>query len=260
MGRDFNEQDIGAVPKVAVVNEEMAHFYWGKENPIGRNFVLKDEEKGDVTVSVIGVSKAAHDHDLRGPVGRRFYFPASNRYFPSWVTFEIRSNGKPAALKQSVIAVVKQANPAFDANADTAEVLIDDSLSAEIFVARLSGFFAGLALLLSCIGLYGITAYAVAGRTREIGVRMALGAQPTAVLWMVLREALLLVSVGVAIGIPAAIVGSRVLRGMLFEVSSADPRALIFSLVVLGAVAAVAALVPARRAAKVDPMVALRYE
>ena len=260
MGRDLNQQDIAATPKVAVVNQEMAHFYWGSENPIGRSFVLKDEDLGNVPFTVVGVSRDVRDHDLRGPIDRRFYQPASERYFPAWVTFEVRASGAPTALKQSVIAAIKQANPTLDTQADTAEVLVDDSLSAEIFVARLSGFFAGLALLLSCVGLYGITAYAVAGRTREIGVRMALGAQPGTVLWMVLREALLLVGVGVAVGIPAAVAGSRVLRGLLFEVSSADPRALAFSLVVLGAVAAVAALVPARRAAKVDPMVALRYE
>jgi ABC-type antimicrobial peptide transport system permease subunit len=138
--------------------------------------------------------------------------------------------------------------------------LIDDELDGQIFVARLSGFFAGLALVLACVGLYGITAYSVAVRTRELGVRMALGAKPSDVLTLVLRDALVVVAIGIAIGVPAAIGGSRLLRSMLFEVTSYDLRSLSLSLVALMLVGFLASYVPARRASKVDPMVSLRYE
>ncbi len=138
--------------------------------------------------------------------------------------------------------------------------LVDDYMPEQIFVGRLSGFFAALALLLACVGLYGITSYAVAGRTREIGVRIALGANPAAVLWLVLREALLLVAAGVIVGIPAAVAASRVLRTLLYGVSTTDPGALTLSLALLSAVALVSAWLPARRATRIDPMVALRYE
>ncbi len=123
----------------------------------------------------------------------------------------------------------------------------------QIFVARLSSFFAALALLLACVGLYGITSYAVAGRTREIGVRMALGARPRDVLWLVVREALLLVAAGLLLGVPAAVGSSRLLRSMLFQVSSVDPGALALSIAVLAAVGIAAAYLPARRATRVDP-------
>ena len=135
-----------------------------------------------------------------------------------------------------------------------------DSAADQIALAKLSAFFAGLALLLACIGLYGIMSYTVAGRTREIGLRMALGARRSDVLQLVLREGMLLVGVGLAVGIPLSLASSRVLHTFLFGLNSTDPLSLTIVIVLLGGVAAVAGLIPARRATKVDPMVALRYE
>jgi ABC-type antimicrobial peptide transport system permease subunit len=127
-------------------------------------------------------------------------------------------------------------------------------------LAKLSTFFAGLALLLACVGLYGVMSYTVAGRTREIGVRMALGARRVDVVRLVLREGLLLVVIGLVVGIPLALASSRLLHSFLFEMKSTDPLSLGAVVLLLGMVAAFAGLIPARRAAKVDPMVALRYE
>ena len=138
--------------------------------------------------------------------------------------------------------------------------LLERSLGNQIALARLSAFFAGLALLLACVGLYGIMSYTVAGRTREIGIRVALGAQRTHVLNLVLREGLLLIVIGLAAGIPLSLVGSRMLHTFLFGLKGTDPVSLLMVIALLGAVGMIAGFIPARRATKVDPMVALRYE
>jgi ABC-type antimicrobial peptide transport system permease subunit len=144
--------------------------------------------------------------------------------------------------------------------AKTLKTLVDDSAESEIALAKLSTLFAGLALLLACIGLYGVMSYTVAGRTREIGMRMALGAERGDVVEMVLGEAMMLVAIGLAVGIPIALATSRALASLLFGLNSTDPIALAAVVVLLAIVGGAAGLVPARRAAKVDPMVALRYE
>jgi ABC-type antimicrobial peptide transport system permease subunit len=137
---------------------------------------------------------------------------------------------------------------------------VDRSIQNEIVIAKLSSVFGMLALLLACVGLYGVTSYAVSGRTREIGVRMALGADRQDVLWMVLSGAMKLIAAGVLIGVPAALVTSRLIQSMLFRLKSFDPLSMLLVIVLLVAVATVAGLVPARRATKVEPMVALRCE
>ncbi|HEX7959160.1 MAG TPA: ABC transporter permease, partial [Terriglobales bacterium] len=254
MGRDIAQQDLGETPKVAVINESMAHYYFGSQNPIGRTFTIKDAQTGGVPLEIVGVTRDVRDHDLRRPLDRRFYMPL-NLFFPYVaMNFEIRTTGDPRAVGQSIRNAVHEANPALQVlDLDTVNVLIDDRLSAEILVARLSSFFAGLVLLLASIGLYGVTSYAVAGRTREIGVRMALGAQARDVCWLVLREALVLVAAGIVVGIPLAMASSRLLGSMLFEVHAADPGAIFTSLFVLSSVALLAAFIPARRATRVDP-------
>jgi ABC-type antimicrobial peptide transport system permease subunit len=142
----------------------------------------------------------------------------------------------------------------------TMDYLVDSTISNEITIAKLSTFFGALALLLACIGLYGVMSYTVAGRTREIGVRMALGAQRGNVLTLVMREAMLLVIIGIAAGIPLAMLSTRLINSMLFGLQNTDPLSLAVVVIVLAAVGALASVIPARRATKVDPMVALRYE
>jgi ABC-type antimicrobial peptide transport system permease subunit len=138
--------------------------------------------------------------------------------------------------------------------------LVDQSLSTETMITKLAGFFGTLAVLLACIGIYGIMAYAVTGRTNEIGIRVALGAQRKDVLWLVLRETLLLVLIGALIGLPAVFGVSRLIKSQLFGLSATDPVSLILATVLMFVVAIVAGYIPARRASRTDPMVALRYE
>ncbi|HEY4677323.1 MAG TPA: ABC transporter permease [Candidatus Angelobacter sp.] len=261
LGRDIGLQDTETSPKVAVINETMAKFYFGKANPIGRKFIVDDPgSKGPV--EIVGVARDARDHKLKGSVDRRFYLPLSQALGPlPVVNVMIRTVGNPVAVAEAVRKQIKN----LDANIPVNNIrslneLTDRAISDQILIARLSSFFAGLALLLAAIGLYGVLSYSVAGRTREIGVRMALGAQRGSVLKMILREAGTLVLLGVVIGIPSAILASRLFSSMLFGLKGTDPVSMLLVIAVLLAITLVASYIPARRATKVDPMIALRYE
>jgi predicted permease len=266
MGRDIGPQDTASATRVCVINETMAHFYFHDTNPIGHHIALDDEKLRDKPYEIVGVARDVHDHSLREPVHRRFYMPfdqtpvalMGGAFSPNFI---VRASGVPSALLDSARKTVHDFDPnLWITHLDTANALIDQSLTDQIAIARLSGLFAALALLLACIGLYGLMSYSVAGRTREIGVRMALGARRGNLVWLVLREAMSMVLVGVAVGIPIAVACSRALRTMLFEVTPVDPLSLLTTAVVLILVASLAAFIPARRATKVDPMVALHYE
>jgi predicted permease len=262
LGREVDRRDTRTSPRVAVVNESFAHFYFKDANPIGHNFSLLDDGKLGPPIEIIGVSHDARDHTLRGKVDRRFYIPMTQgNEFLGRVNFELRVQGDPAALAPAVRKVFEAFDPGLPVlRIMTLSGLIDRSLTEQKLVARLSSFFGALALLLAAVGLYGVMSYSVTGRTREIGVRMALGAQPGDVRQMVLREAVLLVILGVALGVPAALLGSRALASMLFGLTPSDPTSMAMAIGILAFVAAIAAYIPARRATKVDPMVALRYE
>jgi predicted permease len=261
LGRDIGLQDTETSPRVAVINESMSKFYFGKTNPIGRKFIVDDpSSKGPV--EIVGVARDARDHKLKGSIDRRFYLPLSQALGPlPGVNFVVRTVGNPVAVAEAVRKQIKN----LDANIPVNNVrslneLTDRAISDQILIARLSSFFAGLALLLAAIGLYGVLSYSVAGRTREIGVRMALGAQRGNVLKMILREAGILVLVGVVIGIPSAILASRLFSSMLFGLKATDPVSMLLVIAVLLAITLIASYIPARRATKVDPMIALRYE
>jgi predicted permease len=261
LGRDIGLQDTETSSRVAVINETMAKFYFGQTNPIGRKFIVEDpESKGPV--EIVGVARDARDHKLKGSVDRRFYLPLSQSLgqVPG-LNFVIRTVGNPVAVAESVRKQIKN----LDANIPVNNIrslneLTERAISDQILIARLSSVFAGLALILAAIGLYGILSYSVAGRTREIGVRMALGAQRGSVLKMILQEAGKLVLLGVVIGIPSAILASRLFSSMLFGLKGTDPVSMLLVLAVLLAITLLASYIPARRATKVDPMIALRYE
>lgn len=261
-GREFGPQDTPTSLKVAIINESMAKFYFGHANPIGRKMWIDDQEHKDQPMEIVGVARDVRDHTLRGPVQRRFYVPTGQALDAIYaINFEIQTAGKPQDLTEPV----RKAFAALDTNVPVSRIrtldeLVDSSISKDILVARLSTFFGLLALVLACVGLYGVMSYTVSRRTREIGVRMALGAQRTQVLGMVLSEGLKLVLIGIVVGIPVALLASRVFSSMLFGLSPADPLSMLTVIAVLGSVATLAGLIPARRATKVDPMVALRYE
>jgi predicted permease len=262
LGREVDRRDTGASARVAVVNENFAKSYFKDQNPIGHKFAAQEDEKPGPPIEIIGVARDARDHGLRAAVRRRFYIPLTQGdEFLGRLNFELRAQGDPELL----IPAVRKVFESFDPNLPVLRItslndLIGRSMVEQIMVAKLSGFFGALALLLASVGLYGVMSYSVTGRTREIGVRMALGAQPTHVRRMVLREAVAMVLAGVVVGVPAALAGSRALSSMLFGLKPSDPTSMAIAVGILTAVAAIASYIPARRATKVDPMVALRNE
>jgi len=262
-GRGIEAQDTGASTRVAVVNQSMVKYFFHGQNPIGRQFKIDDAEWLDKPITIVGVSRNAkdHSHTIRDAVKPRFYMAFQQVPEPGQIVVEAQIQGVPSLAAANVMSRIKSAAPNLPVSfAKTLDSLVDDSASDQIALAKLSAFFGGLALLLACVGLYGVMSYTVAARTREIGVRMALGARRSDVMQLVLREGLLLVRFGLVIGIPLSLASGRVLRGILFDMKTTDPLSLVVVVLLLSFVGAIAGVIPARRAAKVDPMIALRYE
>ena len=240
----------------------MANFYFRGQNPIGRKFFIEGAKDRDKPFEIVGVVADSKQNAIYKPAKRRFYtsiFQVTDR--TAYLKFEVQAIGDPASIAGDLRKQVEATDPKLTIRqVHTLKKLIDTTLQEPIVLAELSSFFAALALVLACVGLYGVMSYTVSGRTREIGLRMALGAARGDVLWLVLGEALLLVGTGIVVGIPAALACSRLLSSMLFGLSASDPVALAIVVAALGAVAVFASYIPARRATKVDPIVALRYE
>jgi predicted permease len=264
LGRDISAQDFSAGAHVAVVNETFAKFYLGGRNPLGHKIHVQDSEHpGQPPFEIVGVARDVRDHDLRAPVPRRMYAPLSSAAFDlsGAINFEIRAVGNPQALVNTLRSTIHDLNPNLLVdNVETAGALVTDNLTSQVLVAKLSAFFGALVLILVCVGLYGSMAYSVSNRTREIGVRMALGAPQSNVIWTVTREACLVLVIGVTAGIPLGIATTRLFKTMLFGVSKSDPSSIGGAIVMLVIICLLAAIIPARRASRVDPLVALRYE
>ncbi|HEU0184103.1 MAG TPA: ABC transporter permease [Blastocatellia bacterium] len=259
-GRGITAQDDETAPRVAVINETFARYYFGDDNPIGRRFGQGHESSGDI--EIVGVVKDAKYNSLREPALRTYYVPYF-QYSERWraTTFQIRTAVDPT----SVIAAVRQATREVDANLPLFNIKtlarqVDESIAQERLIGAVSSFFGLLALLLAAVGLYGVNAYAVSRRTREIGVRMALGARRGAVLRMVLRQGMKLALIGVGLGLAASLAVTRVIANLLFDVTPTDPVTFIGAPILLLIVALAACYVPARRATRVDPLIALRCE
>jgi predicted permease len=257
-GRDFSVSDNASGQPVAVVNETFARRFFRGENPIGQTFRLQD---GSVRAfQIVGYCRDAKFNHVRAEVPPLVHW--SQRQRPQdGVTFELRSALPPLAL----VPAVRKAVAALDANVPlsrikTQEQQVEQSLAADRLFASLGCAFAFLAVLLSCIGLYGLMAYNVARRSREFGIRIALGARSSEIAGPIAREALVLVLAGLCVGVPVALALGRVIRSQLYGVDPADPASLAGGSLLLMAVALVSAWIPARRAATVDPMVALRCE
>jgi len=262
-GRGIGAQDTGSSARVAVVNEAMVKYFFHGENPVGRQFTIDDVNEKDKPFTVIGISHDAKDHGwmLRKVTKPRFYRAFLQEADPFQLMLEVNVSGDAGAVMNDLRVQIKAVDSSIPVIAvSTVQRAMENTVSSGIALAKLSAFFGVLALLLACVGLYGIMSCTVAGRTREIGVRIAIGAQRSDVLQMVLREGMLLVGVGIAVGIPLSLVGSRVLKSQLFGLKSTDPVSLVLVILLLGAVAAIAGFIPARRATKVNPVVALRYE
>jgi predicted permease len=258
-GRTFSPFDTNTSQHVAIISEHTAKTLFPVGNPIGRHYGLGDS-KPENEVTVIGVAKDVKVDDLAEEPVNLDYVPYTQHPW-GFGDFEVRYSGRfaPVAVAvQQTIRAIDRSLPI--TRVTTLDEQVARSITNQRLVAELSGFFGLLAVFLSCIGIYGVMSYVVTRRTNEIGIRMALGAGRSNLRWMVAHEVLILISIGVAIGVPVTLAGDRLVSNMLFGLRPTDPVTVASAIIVLLAVAAIAGYLPARRASLVDPMVALRYE
>ncbi len=261
-GRTIGPEDTATSLKVAVVNQSAADYFYPHGDAIGHSFTVADPAvKG--AFEIVGIVRDAKYNSPREKPQRMTYLPVmqltEDDQYAYWL--QLQTAGDPAKVTNEV----RQALAEVDPNLPILQVMtiseqVDHRMDNETLISQLSSFFSLLALSLVCIGLYGVMTYSVLRRTNEIGIRLALGARTERVLWMVLKESLLLLAIGVALGVPATLAVTRAIQSILFGLKSSDPITLAGAIFVIGAVTLLAAYFPARRASKVDPMVALRYE
>jgi predicted permease len=262
LGREIGLQDTPASTRVAVVNQSFVKSFFPDQNPIGRRMTFESaSDKDDFEiVGVIGDSKydSAKEQPERS-VFRPILQVQDSGAFSN--VFELRTLGDPLNLTGPVRAAITEVNDKLPIlNFTTLRVQTDEALKQDKLIAQLVSFFGLLGLLLSCVGLYGIMAHAVVRRTNEIGIRMALGADRGSIIRMVLKESMVLVAVGLAIGLPASWAGAKLIANQLYGLSPSDPLSLTAAVTLLTVVAALAGYLPARKASRVNPLVALRYE
>jgi len=255
-GRTFTDQDNLQNTKVVIVNEKMARQLWPGESPIGRRFsIWRDEKFPREVVGVVGDTKGALDKEP----GHQMYVPYAQD--PTWgsLSLVVRTPGEPAAVAGAVRAAIRAVDKGVvNYNSRTMNDVVSNSAAPRRVPMLLLSAFAGVAMLLAMLGIYGVTSYYVTQRTHEIGVRMALGAQIVDVLKLVLKRAMLLAVIGIGIGIAGAVAVTRYMTTLLFGVKPVDVMTFVAVAVVLALVVLVASLVPARRAARIDPLEALR--
>jgi putative ABC transport system permease protein len=257
-GREFEERDREGMPGVVIVNESMARLYWPQQDPIGKRLQLR--RSSGPFLEVIGVAGDGKYITL-GEDPMPYMFLPCRQSYKSRMTILIRSQADPASLATGLrreVAALDETLPVFGIK--TMPQFMERSLWAASNVAGLVGGFGLAALLLAAVGIYGLMSYSVAQRTREIGIRAALGAQPGDVLRLVAKQGMLLALVGIAFGLAGAFALTRVMSSMLLATSATDPATFSVITVLLALVAFLACYIPARRATKVDPMIALRYE
>jgi putative ABC transport system permease protein len=257
-GRDFGPRDTFRSPSVVLVNQAFATKYFSKENPIGQKLNICWTVKSPA--QIVGVVSDSRQTELQSPPHPTIFLDNSQAamYFAN-VT--VRTREDPRQMARSVLAAIHRVNAD---QAVSSVRTMDDVLSNSVARPRLQfvllATFAAMTVLLATVGVYGVLSYSVVQRTQEIGVRLAVGATSTNILRMVLKEGLGLLAIGTALGISAALLLTRLLRSLLFEVQPNDPLTLISVTAILTAIALVATLIPARRALRVDPVIALRYE
>jgi predicted permease len=264
-GRDFAETDRPGSPSVAVINQVFARANFGNRNPLGQRLILReagDEGRVARDLEIVGVSKNARYGRLTEAIPPVVYMPY-NQGYPQrdHMVYALRTSGDPLRYVGSVREIVRRADarlPVSDVRTETAD--IDQTINQEITFAELCSGFAILALVIACVGLYGTVSYNVARRTGEIGIRMALGARAGDVLRLVMSESMRLVAIGVAIGLAVAMAAGRLVSSLLFGLGATDAITILVATVVMVTVSALAGYLPARRASRVDPLVALHYE
>jgi putative ABC transport system permease protein len=261
-GRAFNAQDTADSPPVGVVNEAFAREYFPGQSPVGARIRWARQSGPPQWVTIVGVAGDVKHFGLDKPEAAAIYMPFTQAAsWERWMFLVVRSDADPAALAGAVKARVWSADSQIPVTKVlTMEEVAAASVAGRRFQMALLGLFAAVALALACVGLYGVIAYSVARRTREIGVRMALGARAGDILGLVVRQGLVLASAGLAAGVAGALALTRLLAGLVYGVSTTDPATYAALSLLLLLVALLACLIPARRATKVNPMTALRYE
>jgi predicted permease len=256
LGRDFTEADRKGSSPVAIVNQRFAAHYWPSGSPLGRHF----RWGGGIDTEIVGVVADARYQNVRDEAPVTAYLPLAQRPFEQ-VTVMARTGGNPTRLLPLVREQVRALDPKLPViRMTTLAGQRDADLSRERVLGFLSGLFSLLALLLASIGIYGITAYSVAARTHEVGIRLAMGARKRHVMGLFVREGVLLIAVGVAIGVPLALAATRVLASLLYGLPPHDPVTFVACTALLALAGAAASLIPATRAAAQDPARALRHE
>jgi predicted permease len=259
-GRDFDARDGGSRFTAAIVNREFATHFFGNRSAIGRHIGFGGRNT-KLPIEIVGVTDNSLYEGPRDGVHRQVFVPFVQSDYPGSVAFYVRTASDPEAMFTELRRKIATLDPAMPVYAmRTVDHQLDETLGTERLIATLSAAFGGLATLLAAMGIYGVMAFVVSRRTKEIGLRMALGAQRGEVVWMVVKEALLPLAVGLAIGIPAAYWASRYVASQLFGVKPTDGATLGVAVTILGACAVGASLIPARKASAIDPMTALRYE
>jgi len=258
-GRDIQDSDGPNSPRVAVVNQRFVNQFWHGRDPIGRHFTTRDDSKHPI--EVVGVVKNSREEDMfeQDPF---FYVPLSQDYSPM-VTLQLRTSSTPDALAPEVSSLIHSLEPAmpiFDVQPMTAALDTANGLLLFQFAAAVAGALGLIGLILAIVGVYGVISYSAGQRTHEIGIRLALGAQPGQILKMIFRQGFLIVGAGVLAGVLAAAAMARIVGNLLFGVPPGDPLTYVSASALLAIVALLACYIPARRAMRVDPMVALRYE
>ncbi len=256
-GREFTRADDKDAPRVAIINQAMADKFWHGENPIGRTFALSTNSNGPIRV--VGVAGNSHTLTLTGKPAPYFYVPLQ-QFFMSYQTLQVRTAGDPRAMVPGIehlIASMAPGLPVFDV--ETMREALSSGLIAFQFGAVLATALGILGLVLAMVGVYGVTSYAMVQRTHEIGIRLALGAQPDSILRMMLRQGGFVIAIGMCIGVLAALGAGRV-AGRFLMVSGTDPLTYVTVCIALATVALIACWLPARRAMRVDPAIALRHE
>lgn len=261
-GRDFDDRDTGTSVKVAIVNQAFMHKFFNGQDPLGKRFRLHEPPgKPRPLYEIVGVIGDFKFQDMHEDYLPFMVFPATQLDRPQPNNqIIVRSTLPLTSLLASLKQAISYANPGIDLQFKPIKTQVHDSLLQDELMATLSGFFGFLAALLAAIGLYGVISYMVVQRTKEIGIRMAIGAKRTDVIGMILREAGVLTLVGLGIGTALALASAQAAKSFLYGLKPRDPMTLVLAVVTLTAVAAFASFMPAFRASRLDPLKALRYE
>jgi predicted permease len=260
-GRPFDDRDTLGASKVAIVNETFARRYFGKQSAVGRHIGMGGDPGTKTDMQIIGVVRDTKYRSMREKIQKQVFIPYLQNDWANEMTVFVRTTSSPEQMFPAFRSAVKQLDsnlPIYNMKTELRQV--DDVLVVERLAAALSTVFGALATILAAIGLYGVMAFLVARRTREIGVRMALGALPADVLWLVLRDVPAVAGIGILLGLPIALIAARLVSSQLYDVSPSDPVTIFLATFGIVLVAALSGYLPARRAIRVDPVRALRYE